>query len=522
MLILTPFLLTFSLTLWLSLILLKGGKDWLIDFPAERKIHERPVPRTGGLAIGAIIFLSTFVFHLADQLWWYLAGGAILFVLGILDDRKSVHWPIKLVAQLIVSLIIIFRFLDSVEYVSFFNTALNFSTTGLIAVFLIWFVGILNAVNLIDGMDGLAGGFMALIIVFSLIIGFINEADLFLTINASLLGTVTGFLLFNRKPARYFMGDSGSLLLGYHVACLPLLYHQSTNSNQDLLITPFLILSSFLIMDTTRVFFSRVFRKQNPMSADTIHLHHLVLRETKSYVGTLIPIFVVTSITGIGAVLFFQYGYGYLAMQLFILALVVFVITPPVPFYVPLASRITKYVTELKTSRFSNKHLFRIRYLPFFGAAYLICLGIKYYQPSILEALNPALIIGSGALLLFVLFGVLKDESFQAGLILAVFFQIFLLFSNESFIDFSNLDIMRLTCLTFMVIIAGANYVENSRHLGFEFWSVIDMLVLLIFAGLVVLRLNEMDISLWKWTEVILFYYSVGLYAQHRQPRVQL
>ena len=161
------------------------------------------------------------------------------------------------------------------------------------------------------------------------------------------------------------------------------------------------------------------------MNADTIHLHHLVFRETKSYVGTLIPIFVVTLITGIGTVLFFQYGFGYLAMQLFLLVLVVFVITPPVPFYVPLASRITKYVTSLKTSRFSNKHLFRIRYLPFLGAAYLICVVIKYYQPNIIETLNPTLIIGLGALLLFALLGILKEESFQVGLILVVLFQIF-------------------------------------------------------------------------------------------------
>ena len=73
-----------------------------------------------------------------------------------------------------------------------------------------------------------------------------------------------------------------------------------------------------------------------------------------------------------------------------------------------------------------------------------------------------------------------------------------------------------------MVIITGANYVENSRHLGFEFWSVIDLLVLLIFVGLVVLQLNGLDVALWKVTEVILFYYSFELYIQHRQPRVPL
>ena len=73
-----------------------------------------------------------------------------------------------------------------------------------------------------------------------------------------------------------------------------------------------------------------------------------------------------------------------------------------------------------------------------------------------------------------------------------------------------------------MIIITGANYVENSRHLGFEFWSVIDMLILLIFAGLIVLRLNGLDISLLKWMEVILFYYSLGLYVQNKKQRVLL
>jgi UDP-GlcNAc:undecaprenyl-phosphate GlcNAc-1-phosphate transferase len=520
MLVLAPLTLALAMTVWFSAFLLKVGPHWLIDLPATRKIHERPVPRTGGIAMGAVFFLSTFLFGLHNQLRWYLLGGVILFVLGVLDDWKSIRWPIKLVVQLIVSFIITFRFIETVESVSFFNRALNFSTIGLIAVFLIWFVGILNSVNLIDGMDGLAGGFMVLTTVFAVIIGILNEANLFLTLNASLLGVLTGFLFFNRKPARYFMGDSGSLLLGYHVACLPLLYHQGMNGGAILQITPFLILSSFLIMDTTRVFFSRAMKKQNPMNADTIHLHHLVLRETKSYVGTLIPIFVVTLITGIGAVLFFQYGFGYLAMQLFLLTLVVFVITPPVPFYVPLASRITKYVAALKTSRFSNKHLFRIRYIPFLGAAYLICVGIKYYQSNMIETLNLTLIIGLGSLLLFALFGILQDESFQAGLIFSVLFQIFMIFNIGPLTDFSILDTMRLACLAFMIIITTANYVENSRHLGFEFWSVIDLLIFLIFAGLVVLQLNGLDVAMWKWTEVILFYYSLGLYVQHRQPRV--
>jgi hypothetical protein len=160
--------------------------------------------------------------------------------------------------------------------------------------------------------------------------------------------------------------------------------------------------------------------------------------------------------------------------------------------------------------------------LPFLSAAYLACLGIKYYQLHILETLSLTLIAGASALLLFTLLGVLQDESHQTGLILVVLFQIVMLFGNESLNDFSNLDIIRLTCMAFMIIITGANYVENSRHLGFEFWSVLDLLIFLIFAGLAVLQLNGLDVALWKWTEVILFYYSLELYVQHRQPRVPL
>ena len=125
--------------------------------------------------------------------------------------------------------------------------------------------------------------------------------------------------------------------------------------------------------------------------------------------------------------------------------------------------------------------------------------------------------MGSTLLFLFPVIRGYQDESFQVGLVLAVLFQSYLLFQGDRSEIVSFLDIGRMGCLTFMIIVAAANYIENSRHLGFEFWSVIDLLVLLIFSGLVVLQLNGLDISLWNWMEVILFYYSLGLYAQQRK-----
>jgi hypothetical protein len=151
---------------------------------------------------------------------------------------------------------------------------------------------------------------------------------------------------------------------------------------------------------------------------------------------------------------------------------------------------------------------------------YLISLGIKYYHPNILENLSLTFISGTSALLLYTFLGKLENKSHQVGLILAVLFQILLFLSREPSNDIILFYYLRLTFLTLMVIIVSANYVKNSRHLGFEFWTVMDMLVLLIFIGLVVLRFNGLDVELWKWTEVILFYYSLALYIQQRKQTV--
>ncbi|MBF89566.1 MAG: hypothetical protein CMG75_07845 [Candidatus Marinimicrobia bacterium] len=513
------FVFTLGFTISASSVVLKIGKNWLLDIPDERKIHINPIPRTGGLALGIVYIISLFIFDFSKELWWYVAGGTPLFIMGAFDDHRSIRWPLKLTIELVVSSIVIYRFLGDITAIQFFSTTLNFSTIGLVVVFLVWFVGILNSVNLIDGMDGLAGGFMVLLTLFSILIGLVSSNYNFLILNTLLLGSLFGFILFNRKPAKFFMGDSGSLLLGYHVACLPLLFHQFSMGKQILEITPFLILSSFLIMDTTRVFFSRIFRGQNPMNADTIHLHHLVFRQTNSYMGTLIPIFFVTLITGLGAILFFIYGFGYLAMQLFLFVIIIFILTPPVPFYVPLASRLTNLIARLKTSRFSNKHLFRVRYLPIIGLIYLITLITQFPMNIIFKDLPIEFPIGLFMLFIFYIFGD-QDESIQTGVILFCVVQMYFI-SQSTDLSFMTLwGLIRLICLILVIIIATANYIENSKHLGFEFWSVIDLLIILVFSGLLLLKLNGFSVSMIKWGEIIIMYYCLGLYGQHIHPRV--
>ncbi len=528
--ILPFFVFTFSISLWLSFLILKFGKNWLIDIPAERKIHTVPIPRTGGIVLGVSFFISILFFSFNTELLWYLCGFLILFILGIIDDYNTVSWKIKLPVQLVVSSIIVNRFLGLITTISFFEISINFSTIFLIFVFLIWFVGILNAVNLIDGMDGLSGGFMVIITFSSIIIGILTQNYIFVSLNSLLLGSLIGFLFFNRRPARYFMGDSGSLILGYHVACLPLIHHQFSTNSYVLEITPFLILSSFLIMDTTRVFFSRLLKGKNPMNADTIHLHHLVFKETKSYMGTLIPIFFVTLIGGISSVLFFKYDFGYLGMQFFLLILFLFIIIPPVPSYVPLTSKLNNFISSLKTSRFNDKYLFRVRFLIPLGILYLSMLllskidkyDIKNFFSFDFNIFNLGLFIGFILLLIFSLIRTHEDESFQSRIGLAIFIQCLLLF----FIDDSNFSeqffYLRNMVLIIMIIITGVNYFQNSKHLGFEFWSVIDLLILMLFIALIILKINGVQIHLFSILEILLFYYSLSLYAQRRHPRLKI
>ena len=528
--ILSHFMLTFSLTLWISYFIIKFGKSWLIDFPSNRKIHTFPIPRTGGIAIGSSFFLSIFFYSLNIHLLWYSIGLLLLFLIGILDDYKPINWKIKLFVQLLVASNIINRFVGEIVSISFFQITLNFSTIFLIIVFFIWFVGILNAVNLIDGMDGLAAGFMVIITFSSVIIGILNNNINFISINSLLLGSLIGFLFFNRRPARYFMGDSGSLLLGYHVACLPLIYHQFSNNNFNLEITPFLILSSFLIMDTTRVFFSRLFKGKNPMNADTIHLHHLVFKETKSYTGTIIPIFFVTLIAGISSILYFIYDFGYLGMQFFLFILFLFIIIPPVPFYVPLTSKLTNFILTLKTSRINTKYLFRVRYIIPLGIIYLFVLVFEVLQISNIRSFayfqfdmnNIGLFFSFILLAIFSSIHSQKDESFQARILLVIFMQ-YLLLSFISDSDFSfELFYFRNLILFIMILITGVNYIQNSKHLGFAFWSVIDLLILMIFIALIILRINGMEFFITSIMEIVFYYYSLSLYAQRRHPRLKI
>lgn len=273
-------------------------KKWFVDYPDDdRKLHEDPKPRHGGLVFAGIS-LAMISFHpVFESVRWIGIGGWVLFVLGILDDIFQLSYKIKSVAQLSIAVFLGVTQLPLVDVNALFAWPVpHYLTFGL---FVIWFMGISNAINLIDGMDGLAGGVSALVLVTLYFLGLQTGNEMANILIAVILSSLLVFLMHNSKPARLFMGDTGSLFLGYILAILPFLYVKIENQIKVLDLAPFLIMYAYIIVDTFRVMWIRFGEKRNPLSPDQEHFHHLLIESTGSYNGTLFLIFLFVSLPSI-------------------------------------------------------------------------------------------------------------------------------------------------------------------------------------------------------------------------------
>lgn len=255
------------------------------DDTNHRKIHSGNIPRIGGVGI-FLAFLLGFAawrvyaavtgmpFHSSGHLWPLLAGGIIIHLTGLYDDFRNIRAQYKFFLQVLAACIVVFtgHTVDAV-YLPFFDTELVLGPAGY-ALAIVWIVGLSNAVNLIDGMDGLSGGISASVSiglgVLFLSQGYILSAAL----TFSLLGGILGFLLFNKPPARLFMGDSGSLTLGFLLASLPLVESTDSNSMAFPLAVTLLLIP---ILDTLTAILRRAIRRKPVHSPDKEHLHHKLM-----------------------------------------------------------------------------------------------------------------------------------------------------------------------------------------------------------------------------------------------------
>ncbi|WP_368503239.1 glycosyltransferase family 4 protein [Alkalihalophilus sp. As8PL] len=260
------------------LVRIFAKKYGFIDQPNQRKIHAESMPRLGGVAI-AIGTMCGLLYLLPSM--DYIAGvgiGAfILIITGIIDDKYIITARWKLLAQIAAAIAVVLSGIKIDHVVLPFNVEINFGFLGYL-VTIIWIVAIVNSINFIDGLDGLAGGVSTIAITTMLILALLSPGTHAFIIATSivLIGSLVGFLFFNFHPANIFMGDTGSLFIGYCIAVISILGFFKSVTFVSLLF-PIIILG-VPILDTSFAIIRRALNNQKISAPDKGHLHHCLLQ----------------------------------------------------------------------------------------------------------------------------------------------------------------------------------------------------------------------------------------------------
>jgi UDP-GlcNAc:undecaprenyl-phosphate GlcNAc-1-phosphate transferase len=246
----------------------------LTDPPGPRKVHAVPVPRVGGLAMAAGLFIATLLtVELSPAVRGLLLGLLVLVLFGLWDDRVNLGYGAKFVGQVIAVGICMVSGGIHVGNIALAGIDVPPVVSALITF--VFLIGITNAINLADGLDGLAGG-MALLCLCAIALFSVASGQSSVTAIALIeAGAVLGFLRFNTHPARVFMGDCGSQMLGLSVGALALLATQGDGNALSAALP--LLLLGLPIMDTLTVMLTRIRAGRSPFSADATHLHHRLL-----------------------------------------------------------------------------------------------------------------------------------------------------------------------------------------------------------------------------------------------------
>ena len=276
-----------------------------IDVPKDnRRMHKTPIPRLGGLAIFIGFMFSTLVFNEVDtQMRGILLGAVIIVVLGVVDDITPLPAMLKFIVQILAALVPISHgvVIQALSNPNIFSGSEYWVLGALsIPITVIWIVGITNAVNLIDGLDGLANGVSAICAATMLIIALL-VADSSVAISmAALVGACVGFMPYNTNPAKMFMGDTGATFLGFILATMSI---QGLFKFYALIsfAVPFLILG-LPIFDTAFAMIRRIAKGQSPMKPDRSHVHHRLIDMGLNQKQAVATLYVISAILGMSAV----------------------------------------------------------------------------------------------------------------------------------------------------------------------------------------------------------------------------
>ena len=531
---LTYFTLSFGLTLWFSHFLLRYvDPSFFIDEPTSSKLHQKPRSRYGGIAFGLVtIVLAALSINSSGEYNWYLLAAIFIIILGAVDDHFSISWWLKLFVQIFIGLMIIIHFFPIINKITFLGKVGIFDKNYIIPFFLFWFLGIINSINLIDGLDGLAGG-VTIIIVFSCsVLGYFVGGPAFMHINIIISASLLAFLHFNLQPSRFFMGDSGSLFLGFHLAVMPIIMFCSKGKiSGDVNFSPFIIMTSFLIIDTSRVFFERLRLGENPFHADKSHFHYLLFQKSKSHNITLLVIFILNIIAcaiSIFATLFNLISNYFII--LYIGAIFLFVFSTAI---------IKILIDKIKFSQIkieTNEKLpvlqdtiFRIPYLSYILVIYFIILFFSKYNQILLLPKYQSAALGFILISIFLLLKFFKNIYHRpdAILIMIASLQLFFIIPESIIVSVNKnmLDLIyswvRFASLAASGIIFFDSVIFKDKNIINNFLSFSDVLFFMVLIGFLGLQNFEIREVLTVIVEIGIIYLANKLFFISLSPNFQ-
>lgn len=285
--IVIPFLFVLAITPFIKKVANHVGA---LDIPNERKVHKVPIPRLGGLGIYMGFLLGYILFGtMSLRMNAILIGSFIIIVTGIVDDIKPIPAKVKFLFQIVAASVVAFYGKILLSDLSAFGFYIEFGVFSY-PITILFIVSIINCINLIDGLDGLAAGLSSIyfVTIGIVIVGWMHTFDLDAVITFVMLGSTLGFLCHNFNPAKIFMGDSGSMFLGYIIAVIALLGFK--NVTLTTLLVPICLLA-IPIMDTLFAILRRVINKKPIGEPDKQHLHHQLLNLNLSHRNTVLVIY---------------------------------------------------------------------------------------------------------------------------------------------------------------------------------------------------------------------------------------
>jgi len=305
---LIAFFLSVAVVWWLTpLIKQIGLKAGYTDKPNERKMHQRPMVRLGGVAIflGSVVALLV-VWWLGGfgllptskewEVWGVVLGGIAFFAIGLIDDLFNLSALSRLVAQTGVA-VLVWSMGVRIDFVTLPFTHLIYLEWLSLPITVIWLVGMANAINWIDGLDGLAAGVCGISAVVLFILSLFMEQSAAALLAAALAGGALGFLRYNFNPAQIFMGDGGAYFMGFTLAGVAVIGLVKVAAFTTVAVTavllPYLVLA-VPILDMSVVIISRVVKGKSPFAADKGHLHHRLIKAGISHRLTVLFIYALT------------------------------------------------------------------------------------------------------------------------------------------------------------------------------------------------------------------------------------